>query len=340
MDRIKTHRLWSFIKTILLLQVFVVCLLVGVSQEKKLYLPAFNLKPIFNPLSLMAIDSDSASRLLKHVNIVMAGQEEEAILVAGYFNNVPEKFLQAHIRALEDCQVLIPQATKPVIEPIELPAIVRNDISPSPAVYNFNAEDIVMFYCTHSAETYIPNSGRAKLDGERGLINDVANRLAGAIANRGLKTRFINTIHDYPEYNKSYVNSRETIKEIVKNKNTLAVFDVHRDSIPGSTNAYTIDIDHKKAARILIIVGTDERKAHDNWQKNLEFAQKLYEKGEILYPGLIKGVRTKAGTYNQEYHPRALLLEIGNDQNNLDEAEYAADLLADILIEVLKEEVE
>ena len=29
-----------------------------------------------------------------------------------------------------------------------------------------------------------------------------------------------------------------------------------------------------------------------------------------------QGVRTKAGTYNQEYHPHALLLELGSDYNS------------------------
>ncbi len=340
MDRINLQNFWRFIRTILLLQLFVICLVVGVSLEKRLSLPILTLKPIFQPLSLMGIDSDGATSLLKHVNIVMAGQEEEAILAATYFNTVPEKFLLANIKALEDYQNTVPQATKPTKDTIELPAIVRKDTSEAQQEYNFNQEDTLMFYCTHSAETYIPDSGKAKLDGERGLINNVANKLAQEVAHRGLTTKFIDTIHDYPEYNKSYVNSRKTIKEIVKNKNVLAVFDIHRDSIPGSTNAYTIDVDNTKAARILIIVGSDERKPHDNWRENLQFAQKLYDKGQEMYPGLIRGVRTHPGTYNQEYHPRALLLEIGNDQNNLAEAECATELFADILVEVLKEEVD
>ena len=54
--------------------------------------------------------------------------------------------------------------------------------------------------------------------------------------------------------------------------------------------------------------------------------------------GLIK-VRTKAGTYNQEYHHHALLLEFGTDQNKLEEVLYAGELFSDILVEVLKEEV-
>lgn len=59
-----------------------------------------------------------------------------------------------------------------------------------------------------------------------------------------------------------------------------------------------------------------------------------------MYPGLIKGVRTKAGTYNQEFHPRALLLEFGSDYNTLEEASYAARLFNQVLIEVLKEDIQ
>ena len=73
--------------------------------------------------------------------------------------------------------------------------------------------------------------------------------------------------------------------------------------------------------------------------EELEFAQVIYHQGEKKYPGLIKGIRTKAGTYNQEFFPRALLLEFGGDLNSLAEARYAGMLFSDILIEVLKEDL-
>jgi stage II sporulation protein P len=53
---------------------------------------------------------------------------------------------------------------------------------------------------------------------------------------------------------------------------------------------------------------------------------------------LIKGVRTKSGTYNQEFFDHSLLLEVGSDYNSFAEAKYAGELFAQILLEVLEEE--
>jgi len=147
----------------------------------------------------------------------------------------------------------------------------------------------VVFYCTHSAETYIPDSGKARMDGKRGLINEVAGSMARSLESKGLETQYINTIHDWPDYNQSYSKSRETVQDILQAGDGLvALFDVHRDSIPGMKDAPIITVNGKKSACILIVVGTDERKPHPHWEENMEFAQKLYQEGQHLYPGLDK----------------------------------------------------
>lgn len=163
--------------------------------------------------------------------------------------------------------------------------------------------------------------------------------MSDQLKKKGLKAEHIDTIHDWPDYNQSYTNSRNTVKKLVNNEEIMALFDVHRDSIPGSTKAATIKINGRKSALILIVVGTDERKDHPHWKENLAFAQKIYQQGQLMYPGLIKGVRTKAGTYNQEYHPHALLLELGSDYNSLEEAKYAGELFTEVLLQVLEKEV-
>lgn len=307
-------------------------------------IPKLNWGIIYQPLSLIKIDNDTATSLIKHVNIMMAGEEIEVVAAANYLNNIPEGFLVANIKGLEYQDKPLKTVT-PTDQPIDLPAIKKEELNDEPKAFshNFSSDKILMIYCTHNGETYIPNSGKARIDGKRGLINEVAKNLSQQIKIRGLNAEFIDTIHDYPDFSKSYTNSRDTVKKILdenKNKDVVAILDIHRDSIPGSTNAETIEVKGKKSARILIIVGTDERKPHPNWKQNLAFAEKIHEEGEKLYPGLVKGVRTKAGTYNQEFHNRALLLEFGNDRNSLEEVMYASELFADILIEVLKREVE
>lgn len=256
--------------------------------------------------------------------------------------SIAENMIDSHIQVLayvgseppDENEVIAPEAAAVSEKATE-------DKKNQAADDNLFANKKVFIYCTHSAESYIPASGKARLEGKKGLVHTVAQNMQKSISSRGLAAEFIDKIHDYPDYDQSYTNSRSTVKQLLEdNDNVLALFDVHRDSLPGITKAPTITAAGRKSARILIIVGTDERKPHPAWKKNLAFAKALHEQGEKMYPGLIKGVTTKAGTYNQEFHPRALLFELGSDYNTLEEANNAAQLFSDVLIQVLREEKE
>lgn len=324
------------------MQIFVVSLVLGISldmQESFNNIFPLKMNVHYRPLAMVEIDNDGAASLIKYSNVVLAGKENEVLAASQYFNTIPEDLLTANIRVLAQAQPVAKQITAMPLEEVELPAI-RKETREVYIKPDF-ADATVLLYCTHSSESYIPDSGQAKIEGKRGLINDVAVNLAQELSQKGLRAGFDDTIHDYPEYNASYTNSRETVKELLKeNDEILALLDIHRDSIPGSTNGETVEIEGKKSARILIIVGTNERKPHPDWKENLAFAEKIYEEAEQLYPGLIKAVRTKAGTYNQEFHPRALLLEFGNDRNSFAEVKYATELFAEVLIKVLEKEIE
>lgn len=254
---------------------------------------------------------------------------------------LPQTLLTASIQALAYSN---PEEAEGVIDFIDETAPLEDipeEEEPLEAVESMAGPsgERILLYCTHSAETYVPDQGKARVDGKRGLINQVAQHLAEELQKEGMDSEFIDTIHDWPDYVLSYTKSRDTIKDyLAENQSVGAIIDVHRDSIPGAKAGETNLINGKKCAPILIIVGTDERKSHPNWKKNLAFAQALYQVGEAQYPGLIKGVRTKAGTYNQEYHQRALLIEVGHDLNSLAEARYAAELFSQVLAEVMKSE--
>jgi stage II sporulation protein P len=196
----------------------------------------------------------------------------------------------------------------------------------------------VAIYCTHSSETYLPDDNRTHSNGERGLINDVALELAKGLSQLSFLAVFVDTVHDSPEYTQSYVKSRETVKQLLEDESDWGVLiDVHRDSIPGQKSAAVVDVNGKKAAQMLIVVGSDQRTDNHYWEKNLEFAEKLYSEAENNYPGLIRGVRVKPGTYNQDLHSPSILLEVGNEYNTLEDARNGVTLFAEILARVLLE---
>ncbi|HNX29201.1 MAG TPA: stage II sporulation protein P [Syntrophomonadaceae bacterium] len=343
-----TNNFAVLIKSLIFTQIFIFCLITGVSIDiNSYYLSASPLKQaanIFRPFNNITMDERICNELLKKTSFVLAGDTNN-INVRDYFNQkIPRQLLTANIQALAYSETGYIQAnvSRNKDNNIELPAINLPETDINTKAVNFERlkKYRVVLYCTHSSESYIPDSGMANLNGGRyGLVNQAAAQIASNLNQKGIKAEYIKTIHDYPDYNQSYTNSRATVKKILESNNqNLWLFDIHRDSIPGLAKAQTVEFNGKNAAPVLIIVGTDERKEHPNWEKNYAFAEQIAAAGQELYPGLIKGIRTKAGTYNQEFHPQSLLLELGSDYNSMAEVNYSAELLADIILEILEEE--
>ncbi len=343
----KQNNLTVFFRSILFIQLFVFVIIVGISMDFNATVCSWKSSYGINwPFQIIGINlnENNSTALLGNVNVSMAGQVK-----SGGLNNYLQQGLARDlvVNALPSLSYKDDEINDPIVEKnypgkYAVPAIKNPDDKPinKELLNGAFANRPVAFYCTHNGETYIPDSGQARFNAEKGLINLVAEELSKNMIKKGLTSCFYDRVHDFPDYDRSYTESRQTVKEILeKENNPLAIFDIHRDSIPGMDKAQTVEIKEKASAQILIIVGTDERKPHPDWEKNYAFARQLYEVSQQMYPGLIKGVRTKAGTYNQEYHPHALLLEFGTDQNSLEEVLYAGQLFSDILVEVLKEEV-
>ena len=93
-------------------------------------------------------------------------------------------------------------------------------------------EPLVLIYNTHNAETYKPTFGTSKEEGKNSGIVTVAQVMEETLEKKyGIKTIRSQTIHDYPDFTRSYINSMHTVQEILKaNKKIQAVFDVHRDA--------------------------------------------------------------------------------------------------------------
>ena len=144
------------------------------------------------------------------------------------------------------------------------------------------------------------------------------------------------TIHDYPDWSRSYQNSLLTAKQLLEAyPDVKAVFDIHRDAGFTSKKTTTAIVHGKSAAKIMMVIGCN----HDNWQENLAFARALEAKCNELYPGLLRDdilIKT-TGRYNQQVHSRAVLLEIGSDLNTQAEANYSMECFAHVVYEVLSE---
>ena len=177
----------------------------------------------------------------------------------------------------------------------------------------------VLIYCTHTSESY--DGGGTVLDVAHALKNDLET-------DYGIGTVVSDTVHDSPEWYKSYANSRQTAAQLLADYGDAALLiDLHRDS-GKKKSATTLTINGKNAAKILLVVGSNMTMKHPNWEENLKTAKALGDCIKAENSDLLSDVRVQKGRYNQHLTPKAVLLEFGTDLNTLEEATVSADLVA------------
>lgn len=202
-------------------------------------------------------------------------------------------------------------------------------------------EPEVYLYNTHQSESY---EGKA-LEGYNiipGVMmasyifqNKLADYNVKALVMEDNITDYLNL--NNMKYSKSYNVSRKFLKEALNaNKNLKLIIDIHRDSVPKDKS--TTIINGKSCAKILFVIGEE----YDNYEENLKMTNTINDKIKEKYPNLTRGIITKGGkgnngVYNQDLNPKITLMEIGSDQNTIDEVLNTIDLIAPIIGEYVNE---
>ena len=136
----------------------------------------------------------------------------------------------------------------------------------------------------------------------------------------------------------TYLFNEGLMEEAYKNNPSLRFFiDLHRDS--GSHEKTTTNIDGKNYAKILFVVGLE----HDNYEKNLNLAEKLNNILKKYNEKLSRGILKKKGPgvngiYNQDFSPEATLIEVGGEYNTIDEVNNTLKIIAEVIRDYLGEE--
>ena len=137
-------------------------------------------------------------------------------------------------------------------------------------------------------------------------------------------------------YAGSYKVTRSMMENAKKNNPTLKYYiDLHRDSLTRDKTILTVD--GKNYAKILFIVGLE----NSNYQENLDFTNKISDLLNQKVKGLSKGIYKKEGplvngVYNQDFSNRVILIELGGNENTIDEVYRSLIVLGEVLDEVIK----
>ena len=185
----------------------------------------------------------------------------------------------------------------------------------------------VAVYHTHSDESYTPTDGKDSILGAGGIYK-VGDSFTSALQSKGLEVFHSDAKHD-PHDDMAYERSRRTVTDLLK-KQPDAIFDIHRDAAP--PEVYKANIDGKDVTKLQLVVG----KYGPTGKQIEDYALQIKAASDTQHPGLIKGIFfAKGGDYNQDLHPRSMLLEVGSDKNDRQSAERGVALFADVVPTIL-----
>ncbi len=185
-----------------------------------------------------------------------------------------------------------------------------------------NNNQLIYLYNTHDNERYQDGSS----------VIDASTMLKNNLEKLGIKTYLENQkVSDYQLTNlSSYDISRNFIMD--RKEKYSYYIDIHRDSV----NNTTIELNKKKYAKLLFVLGLD----NPNYQENKKILEKMHQYLENNYPGLSKGIYEKQGVgvngvYNQDLGSNVLLIEIGGVENNQEEINNSTEIIALMMYHML-----
>ena len=205
----------------------------------------------------------------------------------------------------------------------------------------------ILIYHTHGASESFSDSRSGKVEDS---VIGVGEELKKELEKNGY-----GTIHDTTKYDwmdgkidrsKAYNVSLEGVqKQLEKNPDIQVIIDLHRDSVGKNKHTYTT-IDGKRTAIAMFFNGMSRNQTGEiayltnpNREANLAFSLQLKCHAMELYEGFTKPIYLKGYRYNLHLKERALLIELGNENNTVEEAMNAAAPLAKIIADVLKGDV-
>ena len=152
--------------------------------------------------------------------------------------------------------------------------------------------------------------------------------------------------YDVETRDSAYSRSLPEIKQLLKDNPSIEVIiDLHRDAVADETRL-VMDLDGRPTARFMFFNGISRTTRNgkidylynENLETNLAFSFQAKWKAEEYYPGLTRRNYLNAYRYNMHLCPKTMLLELGAQNNTLEEAMNACDPIAHILHMVLSGE--
>lgn len=202
----------------------------------------------------------------------------------------------------------------------------------------------ILIYHTHSQEGFadsIPGDDSTTIMGVGEHLSEILREEYGYQVLHHLGK------YDVKSRDSAYANSLPEIEELLEqNPSIEVVIDLHRDAVADLNKKYVMEWQGKQTARFMYFNGVSQSRKNgeidylynENLEMNLAFSFQMKKLAEEYYPGLTRKNYIQAYRYNMHLMPRYTLVELGAQNNTLEEAMNACIPIAHILDMVLSGE--
>ena len=200
-------------------------------------------------------------------------------------------------------------------------------------------EPQILIYHTHSQEAFADSEAG---DSSTSIVG-VGERLAAILREEyGYNVLHHTASYDAESRDYAYSNALPAIEELLAEYPSVeVVIDLHRDAVP-EDRRLVVDLQGRPTAQFMFFNGLSrtakgeiEYLENPYLADNLAFSFQMQAVCNEYYPGLARRIYLKAYRYNMHVCPRTLLIELGAQNNTVEEAMNACDPLAHVLDLVL-----
>ena len=220
-------------------------------------------------------------------------------------------------------------------EYIDLDKLLDQDLS-----VNMEAEGPqILIYHTHASEAFadsVPGDAATTIVG-------AGERLAKLLSEEyGFQVLHHTGIYD-EDRSDAYSESLPELEQLLAENPTIqVVIDLHRDEMTGGRRL-VMDLQGRPTARFMFFNGLSYTRQNGEIsylenpyiQDNLAFSFQAQVAANEYYPGIARKIYLKAYRYNMHVRPRCMLIELGAQNNTVEEIMNACDPLAHVLAIVL-----
>lgn len=210
--------------------------------------------------------------------------------------------------------------------------------------YKENNKPLIYIYNSHQGEKY-----SSKYLEDYNIVPDVlmaSNMLKDKLENKNIDVIVeTSNILDYMKKNNlnhagSYIASRHFLEmAMTKYPSARLYIDLHRDATTHTVSTATIN--GKECAKVMFVIGLE----YETYENNLKIVTEINNIIKEKYPELTRGILKKQGygvngIYNQDLSSNVILIEVGGNENNIEEINNTLDLISEVIGEYIYEKKE